>query len=670
MRILGATAVLALALAGCGAGPEHPALKDATLAELIPAHRYVYRGNTKGGYQLSPDGSRLAWQGPWWGRRMLFVRDLASGATHRWRVGGAVRWAADSRHLLYVSDTSGSENQHVFAIDTATPGMPAFDLTPNLDARVAIQHIPEQDSPFVLITHNGRDRRLADLYRVNLATREAALVARNPGDGVAPLTRSDGSLAGWQRSRSAQRSADDKRRPQRDRAPEIKARGEGSVRVLGPAGERDVVWAISNRGRDRMALVALHTGLGWERLVFEDPVADVSAVTVSQVTRAPLIAQAQPGLPRVEILDSALKKDLQALTTRLAGGPYRLDWLGSDRRERRLLLGVGTDTQYETWFIDRDRGTMESLGSEIPADLQRSLVPMRPITVTARDGLLLRGFLTLPRGAAPKRLPTVVLVHGGPWASTPWADPLRSDDALHAQFLANRGYAVLQIDFRGSTGHGRALFNAGMGEFGRAMQNDLDDALAWAVREGFSDPERAAIMGISYGGYAALVGLTSTPRTWACGVAINPPTDLASLIESFPPHWTVDLSTWHDFVGNPANVDDRAAMTRQSPLTHAGRLERPVLIFTGGRDVRVRPDQSERMVAALRAADKPVRHRVLAEMGHNPGYWAHHLTILRETEAHLHTCLGGRANRIEAFELFARLWTRASAWWRPSRPGP
>lgn len=658
-----------MVLAGCSAGPDHPALRDAALGELIPAYRYVYRGDSKEGYQISPDGKRLAWQGPWWGRRMLFVRDLASGATHRWRAGGAVRWAADSRHLLYVSDTRGNENQHVFAIDTATPGAPAFDLTPGLEARVAIQHIPEQDSPIVLITHNGRDRRLADMYRVNLATRETVLAARNPGDGVAPLTRSDGSLSGWQRSRSAQRSADEMRRAQRERAPEIKARAEGSVRILGPAGERDIVWAISNRGRDRMALVALHTGLGWERPVFEDPVADVAAVSISQLTRAPLIAQAQPGLPRVEILDNALKEDLRPLLTPLGGRPFRLDWISSDRRERRLLLGIGTDTSYETWFIDRDRGSIESLGSEVPETLKQSLVPMRAITVPSRDGLSLRGFLTLPRGAAPKRLPTVVLAHGGPWASTPWADPLRSDDALRAQFLANRGYAVLQVDFRGSTGYGRAFFNAGMGEFGRAMQNDLDDALAWAVREGISDPERAAIMGISYGGYAALMGLTATPRTWACGVAINPPTDLASLIESFPPHWTVDLSTWHDFVGNPANADDRAAMTRQSPLTHAQRLERPVLIITGGRDVRVRPDQSERMVAALRAAGKPVRHRVIAEMGHSPGYWAHHLTVLRETEAHLRACLGGRANRIEAFELLAGAWTRASGWWRDARGG-
>ncbi|MFN0164399.1 MAG: prolyl oligopeptidase family serine peptidase [Burkholderiales bacterium] len=661
--------MLAMLLAGCSAGPDHPSLKDASLPELIPAYRYVYRGNAIGGYQLSPDGTRLAWQGPWWGRRMLFVRDLASGATHRWRAGGAVRWAADSRHLLYVSDAGRNENQHVFAIDTATPDAAAFDLTPNLEARVAIQHIPEQDSPFILITHNGRDRRLADMYRVNLATRETVLAAGNPGDGVAPLTRNDGSLAGWQRSRAAQRSADDTRRTQRDRVPELKARAEGSVRILGPSGERDVVWAISSRGRDRMALVALHTGLGWERPVFEDPIADVAAVSISQVTRSPLIAQAQPGLPRVEILDSALKQDLRSLLTRLNGQSYRLDWIGSDRRERRLLLGVGTDTQYETWFIDRDRGTMESLGSEVPPDLQRSLSPMRPLSMTSRDGLILRGFLTLPRGAAPRRLPTVVLVHGGPWASTPWADPLRSDDALRAQFLANRGYAVLQVDYRGSTGYGRAFFNAGMGEFGSAMQNDLDDALAWAVREGISDPERSAIMGISYGGYATLVGLTSTPRTWACGVAINPPTDLASLIESFPPHWTVDLSTWHDFVGNPANADDRAAMTHKSPLTHAARLERPVLIITGGRDVRVRPEQSARMVAALRAAGKNVRHRVIAEMGHNPGYWAHHLTVLRETETHLRTCLGGRANRIEAFELLSGLWTRASAWWRSSAAG-
>jgi dipeptidyl aminopeptidase/acylaminoacyl peptidase len=657
-------AILAAGLAACTAGPDHPSLKDARLPELIPAYRFVYRGGVNGGYQISPDGARLAWHAPWWGRQRLFVRDLASGATHRWAASGAVRWAADSRHLLYASDPRGSENQHVFAIDTANPGAEPVNLTPYPEVRATIQHIPETDSPYVLITHNGRDRRLFDLYRVNLATRETTLVSRNPGDGVAPLTRGDGSVTGWQRSRESRRPPEDARRPLRERAPETRARAEGSVRILGPANEKDVVWAVSNRGRDRMALVALHTGLGWERVVFEDPVADVSAVTISQVTRAPLLASAQPGWPRVAILDADLARELRPLTERFAGRPHRLEFLGADRRERRLLLTTGTDVQSETWLLDRDRGTLERLAASVPQDLAALLAPQQPVEIQSRDGLTLRGFLTLPPGAPPRRLPTVVLAHGGPWASTAWTDPFHSDDALRAQFLANRGYAVLQVEFRGSTGYGRAFMQGGMGEFARAMQNDLDDTLAWAVGQGISDPSRAAIMGISYGGYAALTGLTRDPGKWACGVAINAPTDLASLIESFPPHWRVDLSMWHEYVGDPRVPEDRAEMTARSPLARAAALERPVLIVQGGRDVRVRPDQAERMVAALHAAAKPVRYVPIAEMGHNPGYWAHHLTILRETEAHLKGCLGGRANRVEAFEWLARAWTRAAAWWR------
>jgi dipeptidyl aminopeptidase/acylaminoacyl peptidase len=289
--------------------------------------------------------------------------------------------------------------------------------------------------------------------------------------------------------------------------------------------------------------------------------------------------------------------------------------------------------------------------------MAESLAPMRPVTIASRDGLQLSGYLTLPRGAEPKNLPTVLLVHGGPWMRSNWGDPFRSDDASYAQFLANRGYAVLEVDFRGSTGYGRSFLAAGIGEFGGKMQDDLLDAVHWAVETGTSDPKRIAVMGWSYGGYAALVGLTTTPDVFACGISLGGPTDLASLIESFPPYWTVDLSMWHDYVGDPAIPDDRKEMTLKSPLSHADKLERPVLIVQGENDVRVRPDQAQRMVEALRRAGRPVDYLKIPQMGHGMGYWVHRMTILRRTETFLHGCLGGRASRFDPLEAVAWVWT-------------
>ena len=325
-----------------------------------------------------------------------------------------------------------------------------------------------------------------------------------------------------------------------------------------------------------------------------------------------------------------------------------------------MVITVFTSTRSHTYLLDRPSRSFELLSTGVPENLAQTMAPTEPVKLTSRDGLSLQGYLTLPRGVAPRGLPMVLLVHGGPWLHTPWGDPLRSEDATRAQFLANRGYAVLQVDFRGSTGHGRDFYNAGIGEFAGRMQDDLLDAVQWAVARGLADPARVAIMGWSYGGYASLVGLAATPKTFACGISIAGPTDLASLIESFPPYWTVDLSTWHDFVGNPKLPEDRADMTRRSPLTRVAQIERPVLLIHGERDVRVRIDQSQRMADALRQAGKPVRFVPIAEMGHTPSYWAHQQKVLRETETFLHDCIGGRASRFDPFDALAWVWTRVS----------
>ena len=207
-------------------------------------------------------------------------------------------------------------------------------------------------------------------------------------------------------------------------------------------------------------------------------------------------------------------------------------------------------------------------------------------------------------------------VHGGPWQRTGWGDPRGWEDAQYAQFLANRGYAVLQVDFRGSAGYGRPHLQARIGEFRQLMQRDLLDAVQWAVDAGIADPDAVAIAGWSYGGYAALAGLTMTPERFACGISINGPTDLESLIKSFPPYWQTDLSMWQQTVGDPAIDEDRADMAQRSPLTHSAKLVRPVLVIHGAKDVRVRIDQAERMVNALQRAGKPVEYLRIDDMGH------------------------------------------------------
>ncbi|MCC7485834.1 MAG: S9 family peptidase [Burkholderiales bacterium] len=662
-RAIGLGAVMLTALvAACTVEPGHPALQSATLPEPVPAHRFAFQRAGDAGYKLSPDGRKLAWFGTHLWRTVLNVRDDGTGETRRYRVGAAPQWTPGSRFLFYFADGTGAENYHLYVIDTADPRGEPVDLTPWPGVRVGLQQIIAGEPASLLVHHNRRDRAVFDLYRIDLESRRQALVARNPGDATSAITSPDGGFKGWRRSVAAERRAKGppKRLAER-KAGLVKQPGE-TFRMLGTNAERTLVYALSDRGRERLALVAAHPTLGWERVLFEDPVADVSYVGMSRVTNAPLIADALPGYPRSAILDDALRKDLAGIIREQDGRAHAIEILSTDARERRLVVAVGSDVQRLTYMVDRDAGRHVRLAQLVPDDLARVLSPMRPVSIESRDGLTLHGYLTLPGGVEPRGLPMVLYVHGGPWRRTSWGDPFTSDEAGYAQFLANRGYAVLQIDYRGSTGYGRSFTNAGIGEFGGRMQDDLHDAVRWAVGRGIADPRHVAIMGWSYGGYAALMGMAQTPDAFACGVSLAGPTDLASMIESFPAYWALDLSRWHDFVGDPAVPEDRDAMREISPLNLAERIARPVLIIHGAHDVRVRVDQADRMVAALMKAGKPVEYLRIPDMGHNPGWWAHRLAVLRRTETFLQRCLGGRAGRSDWFDAVAWIWTNWSRW--------
>lgn len=649
---------LVTALAACTAPADHPALERAALAPVLATHRFAYYGEVPRSYRLSPDGSKLAWIGPHFMRSRLFVRDNATGEVRRYRIGAHdFQWTPDGRRVLYMSDTSGAENTHVYMIDVESKTTGEVDLTPHPGIRARIHQFVDGSPSQLLVFHNRRDVSVSDLYLIDLETRKETLVARNPGEGPPAVTTPDGRVLTWRKPRDAQRRPEKRNQSRADPPEATQDRGE-MFRVLGKAGANHSVWALSNRGRDRVALVLAHRTLGWEKTVVEDPEVDVARVQMSAVTGNPLIAYSEPGYPRFEILDAALRQDLEPLLNAQGREPFGLEIVSSDNAEKRLIVLVYTHAQQRYYLLERASRSYTLLAESLPDDVAASLAPMKPIAISSRDGLKLHGYLTLPQGIEPKGLPTVVLVHGGPWQRTTWGNPLRSDDAAYAQFLANRGYAVVQINFRGSTGYGQRFTTAAVGEFAGRMQDDLHDALQWAVNTGIADPRRVAIMGWSYGGYAALVGLTMTPETFACGVSFGGPTDLASLIESFPPYWKSDLTGWHDYVGDPADAGQRERMNEKSPLHHADKLQRPVLIVQGGNDVRVRSDQAERMVEALRRAGKPVEYLLIPEMGHGMGYWAHRLEMLRRTETFLRGCIGGRASRIDPFDAIGWIWTR------------
>ena len=269
---------------------------------------------------------------------------------------------------------------------------------------------------------------------------------------------------------------------------------------------------------------------------------------------------------------------------------------------------------------------------------------------SSRDGLQIHGYLTLPAGVEPKNLPMVLYVHGGPWARDRWGN---EGQGRNTQMMANRGYAVLQVNYRGSSGYGRAFQDKAIGEFAGKMHDDLIDGVNWAVKSGVADPAKVAIYGASYGGYAAMLGATITPEVFACAVNVVGVTSLGRLLETVPPYWELGLPWWYRFVGDPAKPVDRAIMDAKSPLFHAAKATKPILILHGVNDPRVKLEQSELMVAALQKAGKQVDFVTVKGDGHGNFKWNNNMTLFRKTEDFLAKCLGGRSSGFDYYQLGA-----------------
>jgi dipeptidyl aminopeptidase/acylaminoacyl peptidase len=589
------------------------------------------------------------------------VRLQSTGAVHVYRVGGSARhWSADGRHLLILDDKSGAENHHLFRLDVEDPNARPVDLTPHPGVRVWVHQIPKSDPEHVLVLHNRRNPTERDLYRINLTTGAEEVVALNPGDGIVPVTDADGKFLGWRKPAKPERARGKPLPPELREQSALSKRTPELTRPVGVSADRTQAWILSNRQRDRVALFHADAVKKKLVLVHEDPNVDVARVVMSEVSGMPLLVASNADYPRTKILDARLEADLQPLLASYGAAPHGFDIVSMDPSERRLVVVVFTHASRRYYLIDRETKEVARLGESRGANFGEAMAVPEPVTIPARDGLDLPAYLLRPRGTRDQPLPLVILVHGGPWGRVAWGDPDDSEDMLRAQFLANRGYAVLIVNYRGSTGYGRGFMSAAVGEFGAAMQDDLVDALGWAVERGIADPGKVAVMGHSYGGYATVMALAQHPRTFACGVDIAGPTDLVQLLEEFPPYW--ELAYWYSYVGDPAVASDRERMQRVSPVSIADRIEAPLLIVQGRQDVRVPEAQSAALVERLRQHGKPFEYRLLDDMGHSTGWWAHHLFVLRRTEEFLARCLGGRAARFDRMEWIARLTGRLPLW--------
>src|SRR5262245_11788753 len=615
-----------------------PALAE--LPPLIP--RDVLFGNPeKAGPQLSPDGKYLAYLAPdkknvlqVWVRTVGKNDDRAVTQDEK-RGIRQYNWAFDTKHLLYLQDADGNEDYHLYAVDVAANK--TRELTPFKGVRVMGLFLDEDHPNVVLAALNKRNNKVFDIHRIDLPSGEEKLDTENPGN------RSDWTEAKEQFIRGAKtmnpvgsydlllRDGPDK--PWRKL---INVSSDDEAAIAGFGKDPNDVYVMSSHGANTERLLKMDGKTGKETVVAEDKQYDVSGPFTQRKTGKPLAVAFIKARKEWKVLDDSVKEDFETLA-KVERGDFSIVSRTLDD-QTWLVAYVRDDGPVAYHTYDRKTKKAEFMFTTQPKLEGVKLARMEPIEYKAQDGLTIHGYLTKPVGVEPKNLPTILLVHGGPWGRDSWGfDPL-------SQCLANRGYAVLQVNFRGSTGYGKEFLNAGNREWAGKMHQDLIDGVNWIVKEGVADPKKIAIMGGSYGGYATLVGLSFTPDVFACGVDIVGPSNIVTLLKSIPPYWAPMKALFTKRVGDLEKEEE--FLHQRSPLYRADQITKPLLIGQGANDPRVKQTESDQIVKAIRDKKREVQYVVYPDEGHGFARPENRLHFFAISEEFLAKHIGGRAEPV------------------------
>ncbi len=622
----------------------------ATPDKLI--HRDVLFGNPdRADVQLSPDGKHLSFLRSVNGVLNVWVGrtddpSKAEPVTHDDYRGIRTHfWAHTNEHILYIQDKGGDENWHLYVVDLRSKK--TRDLTPYDGVQARIQQVSGKHPDEVLVAVNNRDPRLHDIHRVNVVTGHSKLVQQN--DGFVEYLTDDDMKVYFAVKFTKDGGSEIHRATGADSWSLFATVPHADSLTTSPIGldeSRKNLYMLDSRGRNTAALTLLNIESGESKVLAADPKADIAGVIAHPTKNIVQAVQSTYTRRRWQVLDRSIADDMQVLRA-VADGDFNINSRTDD--DRTWIVAYAMDTGPVRYYLyDRTTKAARFLFTNREQLEHVKLAKMHPQVIKSRDGLNIVCYCTLPAWSDPdgdgrpdEPQPMVLFVHGGPWARDHWGyHP-------YHQWLANRGYAVISVNYRGSTGFGKEFVNAGNSEWAGKMHDDLLDVVAWAKKNGVADSDRVAIMGGSYGGYATLVGLAFTPDVFTCGVDIVGPSNLVTLIEAIPPYWEPMLDLFAARVGDPRTPEGRAHLMARSPLTRADRIRKPLLIGQGANDPRVKQAESDQIVTAMQAKDIPVTYVLFPDEGHGFARPENKLAFNGVAEAFLAKHLGGRVEPLE-----------------------
>jgi dipeptidyl aminopeptidase/acylaminoacyl peptidase len=562
------------------------------------------------GYSMSPDGKYLAYFAPWENRKNVYIVPADGGEAKRItsskdRDIADYAWKDDK--IVYLKDNGGDENYHIYlaSMDGVTEDK---DLTPYPKVLSSYIDMLKGNKDEILMTMNKKDPRVFDIYRLNIISGETTMVAQNPGNITTWLTDGDGKLriAGSSDGIESKILYREKEEDEFKLLLDTKA-GESFTPIMF-SNDNKSIYAASNVGRDMAAIIKLDLDTVKQEVVYERKDVDVSNLIINPTTREVLGAVYNTDKVRREFFNKELKEIMEKVSSKFdKDREVGINDLSKDMT--KFILSVGSDRDPGAYyFYDSTSDKLRKLGDLLPSINPEKMAQMLPVSYKSRDGLVIHGYLTLPVNKLPQKLPVIVNPHGGPWARDGWGyNP-------EVQFLANRGYAVLQVNFRGSTGYGKKFVEAGNKQWGLKMQDDITDGVQWLIKQGIADPKKVGIYGASYGGYATLAGITFTPDLYAAAVDYCGVSNIITLLNTIPPYWESQIKMFYERVGNPEK--DKEFLTKVSPVFHADKIKTPLFVAQGANDPRVNKAESDQIVGALKKRNVYVEYMVKENEGH------------------------------------------------------